>query len=75
MIVCVLAQTALPTSTPPPTVSPSKLKSNYLTSSQTIKAVVGGVPTQSYQVYGVPTIRSDLPAPRIRRVGERTVSV
>ncbi len=55
--------------------SPSPvLMSNYRTSSQTIKATVGGVPTHSYRSYGVPTIRSDLPAPCIRRVSDHTVS-
>lgn len=48
------------------------LMSNYRTSSQMIKAAVGGVPTENYRTYGVPTIRSDLPAPRIRRVGDTT---
>ena len=50
------------------------LSSNYRTSSQMIKATVGRVPTHNYRMYGVPTIRSDLPAPRIRRVGDSTVS-
>lgn len=50
------------------------LTSNYRTSSQTIKATVGRLPTHNYRTYGVPTIRSDLPAPRIRRVGDSTVS-
>lgn len=48
--------------------------SNYRTSSQMIKATIGGVPTHTYRAYGVPTIRSDLPAPCIKRVGDRTVS-
>ena len=52
----------------------SPLTYNYHTSSQMIKATVGGVPTHNYHTYGVPTIRSDLPAPRIRRVGDSTVS-
>lgn len=38
-----------------------------------IKATVGGVPSHNYRTYGVPTIRSDLPAPRIRRVSDHTV--
>lgn len=46
---------------------------NYHTSSEMIKATVGGVPTCNYRTYGVPTIRSDLPAPRIRRVSDHTV--
>ena len=51
-----------------------KLMSNYHTSSEMIKATVGGVPSHNYRPYGVPTIRSDLPAPRIRRVADHTVS-
>ena len=50
-----------------------QLMSNYHTSSEMIKATVGGVPTLNYRTYGVPTIRSDLPAPRIRRVADHTV--
>jgi len=42
----------------------------YQTSSSIINAVVGKVPTHAYRAYGVPTVRSDLPAPRIRRVGD-----
>ena len=51
-----------------------QLMSNYHTSSEMIKATVGGVPTRNYRTYGVPTIRSDLPAPKIRRVSDHTVS-
>ena len=51
-----------------------KCMSNYHTSSDMIKAIVGGVSTHNYRAYGVPTIRSDLPAPRIRRVSDHTVS-
>eukprot|EP00118_Oscarella_pearsei_P004229 m.17710 g.17710 ORF g.17710 m.17710 type:complete len:550 (+) comp27541_c0_seq1:45-1694(+) len=45
--------------------------SDYKTSSQMINAVVGGVPTRGYSMHGVPTVRADLPAPRIRRLGDR----
>ena len=51
-----------------------KLMSNYRTSSEMIKATVGRTPTLNYRTYGVPTIRSDLPAPRIKRVSDHTVS-
>jgi hypothetical protein len=37
-----------------------------------VSAVVGGVDTRRYRTYGVPTIRSDIPAPRLRRVSDRT---
>jgi hypothetical protein len=59
--------------------SPPRLKKqidesqgDYKTSSQMINAVVGGISTRDYQTYGVATIRSDLPAPTIRRVGDHT---
>ncbi|NXA22500.1 EFHB protein, partial [Ibidorhyncha struthersii] len=45
---------------------------NYQTTSSQYNAVVGGLPTTCYPVCGVPTIRSDLPAPRIRRISDRT---
>ncbi|XP_074654131.1 EF-hand domain-containing family member B-like [Tubulanus polymorphus] len=43
----------------------------HRTSNQMINAVVGGVSTRDYRTYGVPTIRADLPAPRIKRVEDR----
>ncbi|XP_065834963.1 EF-hand domain-containing family member B-like [Oscarella lobularis] len=48
-----------------------KSGNDYKTSSQTINAVVGGGITQEFRTHGVPTIRSDLPAPRIRRLDDR----
>jgi len=42
------------------------------TSSQMINAIVGGVSTKEWKTNGIPTIRSDLPAPRIRRIGDST---
>ncbi|NXH77605.1 EFHB protein, partial [Hydrobates tethys] len=45
---------------------------NYRTTSSQYNAVVGGLPTTCYPVCGVPTIRSDIPAPRIRRISDRT---
>ncbi|KAJ8320714.1 hypothetical protein KUTeg_002358 [Tegillarca granosa] len=44
---------------------------DHRTSSSMINAVIGGVNTQDYRRYGVPTVRSDLPAPRIKRVDDR----
>lgn len=41
---------------------------DHRTQSSMINAVVGGVSTQGYRTYGVPTIRTDLRAPRIKRV-------
>ncbi|XP_068008420.1 EF-hand domain-containing family member B [Melanerpes formicivorus] len=52
--------------------APKPLKSNYQTTSSQYNAVVGGLPTTCYPVCGVPSIRSDLPAPRMRRINDRT---
>ncbi|XP_036188617.1 EF-hand domain-containing family member B [Myotis myotis] len=49
----------------------NKVSSHYKTTSSDINAVVGAVPTICYPIYGVPTIRSDIPAPRIRRISDR----
>nr|KAF6420280.1 EF-hand domain family member B [Molossus molossus] len=45
--------------------------SHYKTTSSDISAVVGAVPSICYPIYGVPTVRSDIPAPRIRRISDR----
>lgn len=47
---------------------------NYRTSSQTIGATVGNISNNNYPTCGVPTIRSDKAAPRIKRVSDNTVS-
>ena len=65
------ASRTLPNSTAP---SPL-LMANYRTSSQMFKATVGGVKLSNSRSHGVPTIRSDLPAPRIKRVGDHTVRI
>ncbi|OPJ82009.1 EF-hand domain-containing family member B [Patagioenas fasciata monilis] len=52
--------------------STDRVSANYKTTSSQYNAVVGGLPTTCYRVCGVPTIRSDIPAPRIRRVNDRT---
>ncbi|KAK7507423.1 hypothetical protein BaRGS_00001358 [Batillaria attramentaria] len=46
----------------------------HCTSASMINAVVGpgGFDTRSYRTYGIPTIRADIAAPRIRRVCDRT---
>ncbi|XP_051577821.1 EF-hand domain-containing family member B [Myxocyprinus asiaticus] len=44
----------------------------FITSSSVINAVVGGFPTTNYHIYGVPSVRTDLPAPRIKRISDRT---
>ena len=42
------------------------------TSSQAIAATVGGISTREFPSFGVPTVRSDLPAPRVKRVSDYT---
>ncbi|XP_069874490.1 EF-hand domain-containing family member B isoform X2 [Dipodomys merriami] len=49
-----------------------KVSHYYKTTSSEINAVVGAVPSICYPIFGVPTIRSDIPVPRIRRVSDRT---
>ncbi|XP_055426004.1 EF-hand domain-containing family member B [Bubalus kerabau] len=49
-----------------------KVSDCYKTTSSEISAVVGAVPCTCYPTFGVPTIRSDIPAPLIRRVSDRT---
>ncbi|VDI52397.1 Hypothetical predicted protein [Mytilus galloprovincialis] len=43
---------------------------DHRTSANMINAVVGGISTRDYRTYGVPTIRTDIHAPRIRRVDD-----
>ncbi|XP_003500506.1 EF-hand domain-containing family member B isoform X1 [Cricetulus griseus] len=47
-----------------------KVSNHYKTTSSEINGIVGAVPPMCYPIYGVPMIRSDIPAPRIRRVGD-----
>ncbi|XP_783931.2 EF-hand domain-containing family member B [Strongylocentrotus purpuratus] len=42
----------------------------HRTSAQMINAVVGGVSTKGYRTYGVPTVRSDIAAPRTKRISD-----
>ncbi|KAJ6666513.1 hypothetical protein lerEdw1_020236, partial [Lerista edwardsae] len=46
--------------------------SDYRTTSSQYNSVVGGIPLSSYPAYGVPTVRSDIAAPRRRRISDRT---
>nr|XP_028607031.1 EF-hand domain-containing family member B [Podarcis muralis] len=46
--------------------------SDYRTTSSQYNAVVGGIPSSYYPLLGVPTIRSDIPAPRFRRISDNT---
>merc|ERR1712168_1297403 len=43
-----------------------------ITSSSSINATVGKTQTEQWPSFGVPTVRSDIPAPNIRRVSDRT---
>ncbi|NXP14350.1 EFHB protein, partial [Thinocorus orbignyianus] len=52
--------------------STDRVSANYQTTSSQYNAVVGGLTPTCYPVCGVPTIRSDIPAPRIRRISDRT---
>ena len=47
---------------------------SYKTSSQAHdKAAIGELSTQHYRTFGIPTVRSDLPAPHIKRVSDNKV--
>ncbi|NXQ57402.1 EFHB protein, partial [Anthoscopus minutus] len=52
--------------------STDRVYTNYQTTSSQYNAVVGGIPTSCYPLCGVPTIRSDIPAPQIRRLSDTT---
>ncbi|KAK7146707.1 hypothetical protein R3I94_009518 [Phoxinus phoxinus] len=51
---------------------PRSVQDSFITSSSLINAVVGGSSPANYHIYGVPSVRTDLPAPRIKRIGDRT---
>ncbi|NXF00812.1 EFHB protein, partial [Smithornis capensis] len=56
----------------PPTKSTDHVFASYQTTSSQYNAIVGGLPTSCYPLCGVPTIRSDIPAPRTRRINDTT---
>lgn len=57
----------------PKTLSHSRTaQDRFVTTSSLIKAVVGGLPTTEYRRYGIPTVRTDLAAPRIKSISDRT---
>ncbi|XP_050173788.1 EF-hand domain-containing family member B [Myiozetetes cayanensis] len=56
----------------PPTKPTERVFSSYQTTSSQYNAVVGGLPLSCYPMCGIPTIRSDIPAPRIRRLSDTT---
>lgn len=51
---------------------PRSVKDRFITSSSVINAVINGHPTTNYQTCGVPSVRTDLPAPRIKGISDRT---
>lgn len=51
-----------------------KTASNYKLSSQLYKSTTGDLSTHNYRIFGVPTIRTDLAAPRLKRVSDNKVS-
>ncbi|NXD21995.1 EFHB protein, partial [Spelaeornis formosus] len=56
----------------PLTRSTDRVYTNYQTVNSQYNAVVGGIPASCYPLCGVPTIRSDIPAPQIRRLADTT---
>ncbi|CAG5126009.1 unnamed protein product, partial [Candidula unifasciata] len=46
---------------------------DHFVSSSRYNAVVGpgGIPTEAFRTYGIPTVRSDLPAPHVKRLQDR----
>ncbi|XP_077158740.1 EF-hand domain-containing family member B isoform X2 [Paroedura picta] len=46
--------------------------SDYRTTSSQYNAIVGGIPSKFFPLYGVPTIRADIAAPRFRRISDIT---
>ncbi|XP_061442126.1 EF-hand domain-containing family member B isoform X2 [Rhineura floridana] len=46
--------------------------SDYRTTSSQYNAVVGGIPSAYYPLFGVPSVRADIPAPRFRRISDNT---
>ena len=44
---------------------------DHRTSSAVVSATVGGVSSRGYRTYGIPTIRTDIAAPNVRRISDR----
>ncbi|KAM4689635.1 EF-hand domain-containing family member B [Discoglossus pictus] len=55
----------------PKTFSKAANQSQYITASSMINAVVGGPSATNYRTYGIPTVRSDIAPPRIRKTSEK----
>ncbi|XP_029442555.1 EF-hand domain-containing family member B-like, partial [Rhinatrema bivittatum] len=46
-------------------------RNHYRTTSAQINGVVGGFPTNHYKTGGIPSVRTDFPVPRVRRLTDR----
>uniref|UniRef100_UPI003AAABBA9 EF-hand domain-containing family member B n=1 Tax=Centroberyx gerrardi TaxID=166262 RepID=UPI003AAABBA9 len=49
---------------------PRTVPDHFTTSSSLIRAIVGGPSTTNWRTYGIPTVRTDLPAPRVKRISD-----
>ncbi|NWV71361.1 EFHB protein, partial [Malurus elegans] len=52
--------------------STGRIYENYQTTSSQYSAVVDGIPGSCYPLCGMPSIRSDIPVPRVRRLSDKT---
>uniref|UniRef100_A0A8C5T871 EFHB C-terminal EF-hand domain-containing protein n=1 Tax=Malurus cyaneus samueli TaxID=2593467 RepID=A0A8C5T871_9PASS len=52
--------------------STGRIYENYQTTSSQYSAAVDGIPGSCYPLCGIPSIRSDIPAPRVRRLSDTT---
>nr|XP_033786560.1 EF-hand domain-containing family member B isoform X2 [Geotrypetes seraphini] len=59
--------------TPKSLTKPSdQARNHFRTTSSAINGVVGGFPTARYKMGGIPSIRTDIPVPRVRRLNDKT---
>ncbi|KAG5856661.1 EF-hand domain-containing family member B [Anguilla anguilla] len=58
--------------TPKTLARPKTVPPSFVTSSSLIGAGVGGSSTANYRRFGIPTVRTDLPTPLLKRTGDRT---
>ncbi|KAG7469669.1 hypothetical protein MATL_G00131300 [Megalops atlanticus] len=58
--------------TPKTLTRPRTVPDHFVTSSSLIRASIGDASTANYRTYGIPTVRTDLVAPRLKRTGDRT---
>ena len=60
-------------SAPATPLSKLDLSDSYKTSSQAYRGATGELSTRKYKTFGVPTVRTDLPAPHLKRVSDHKV--